>query len=352
MTAVLKKVRAAEVSGTLNFEAAGDLGAKILAKLGVKIGAGLAGKKSDSTEVAPVGQKPADLLWVATAIQESGRRLIVEDFHYLDEPTQKEFAFVIKALGEYGLFFVIVGVWPTEHLLTYYNGDLDGRVENFQLSWTDDELHAVLSSGSPALGIEFADDLAASIVADSFGNVGLLQRLVERLCLDEGVDDLTWESKPRKIELGSSLSVARDHVASQMNGRYQAFADNFVRGMRRMPTGLEVYLMLLRAVTEADNRELIEGIDSLELLRRLNGMPGGNDIRQSDLTQALERVDRLQVKIAVRPPVLTYNKSSRKLFLADRSFLFYRQHANPRWPWMDDANLSNDLADQDPLLVD
>jgi hypothetical protein len=44
-------------------------------------------------------------------------------------------------------------------------------------------------------------------------------------------------------------------------------------------------------------------------------------IRLSDLTQALGRIDRLQVKIDVRPPVMTYSKASRKLFLADPAFL-------------------------------
>ena len=108
-----------------------------------------------------------------------------------------------------------------------------------------------------------------------------------------------------------------------MHQRYRAFADNFVRGMKRMSEGLEVYKHLLRQFTNADAKELIDGIDSKELLSRITSS-GGEAIRQSDLTQALDRVDRLQVKIGVQPPVLTYNRRGRRLFLADRSFLFYR----------------------------
>ena len=76
-------------------------------------------------------------------------------------------------------------------------------------------------------------------------------------------------------------------------------------------------------------------------------------MRLSDLTQALDRIDRLQVKIDVRPPVLTYSKASRKLlFLADRAFLFFRRNGDPRWPWMAASQISVDLSGGDPLLLD
>ena len=81
------------------------------------------------------------------------------------------------------------------------------------------------------------------------------------------------------------------------------------------------------------------GIDSRELLKRIQTADPDASIRQSDLTQALDRVDRLQVKIGVQPLVLTYNRDRRRLFLADRSFLFYRQYGSPTWPWEKDETL-------------
>jgi hypothetical protein len=97
---------------------------------------------------------------------------------------------MLKALGDYGVYVIVVGIWPDDHLLTYYNGDLDGRVEDVRLVWSDDDLDAVL-----------------------------------------------------------------------------------------------------------------------------------------------------QVKISVQPLVLTYNRDRRRLFLADRSFLFYRQYGSPTWPWEKDETL-------------
>lgn len=92
---------------------------------------------------------------------------------------------MLKALGDYGVYVLVVGVWPDDHLLTYYNGDLDGRVEDLRLEWSTDELDEVLQRGGHALNIEFADDLRRELIADGFGNVGLVQRLAEHVCLAE-----------------------------------------------------------------------------------------------------------------------------------------------------------------------
>ncbi len=52
--------------------------------------------------------------------------------------------------GDLGLS-ILVGVWPEDHVLTYYNGDLDGRVEDLFLEWEDKELDLVLTKGVEAL---------------------------------------------------------------------------------------------------------------------------------------------------------------------------------------------------------
>ena len=300
-----------------------------------------------------MGQAAADLLWVVRTIVASGKRLVLEDFHYLDEKTQQEFAFLLKAMGEYGMFVVVVGVWPRDHLLTYYNGDLDGRIEDIHLTWNDSELAQVLEQGADALRIEFDSDLIGDLVSEAFGSVGLLQRLAAQLCIAEGIHSACHGISKRKVVKGPSLEAAQQAVAEQMQGRFQTFADNFVRGMRRLPQGLEVYRHLLQAASDASDQELMAGIDSSILLQRILAQAGGDGIRQSDLTQALDRIDRLQVKIAVNPLVLTYSKSSRKLSLADRAFLFFRRHGSPSWPWAEgEPDISNDLAASDPLDLD
>lgn len=319
-----------ELEGTLDFGGSGSIGTQLLSKLGLELKAGGRGARTRETETEPIGQTPANLWWVAQAIQASGRRLVVEDCHYMTEENLQQLSFILKALGEHGVYALVVGIWAQDHLLTYYNGDLVGRVEDIHLTWTSEELEQVLIKGSKALNITMNATLREMLVEDAYGNVGLIQRLAEQVCREEGI--YARQDAPPFLTPGPSLERARTTVAEQMRLRFQAFADNFVRGLRRLPEGLEVYRHLLRAFTSGGDNELVNGIDSAILLERINENES-TKIRPSDLTKALERVDHLQAKIGISPPVLTYNRHGRRLFLADRSFLFFRRYGQPRWPW-------------------
>jgi hypothetical protein len=342
VAAELKLTGQTHIEGSLDFTAGGELGNAVVGKMKAEAKAGTKTGQDQEIEAEPVGRTPGDLAWVATTLATSGKRLVVEDFHYVTEENRRAFAFLLKALGDYGVHVIVVGVWPEDHLLTYYNGDLDGRVEDLHLSWDDPELNQVLEQGCRSLHIEMSDGLREAMVCDAYGNVGLLQRLAERVCLAAGVTEERTDQLV--LEADRVLVEARDEVSSAMRARYHAFADDFVRGMKRMREGLEVYKHLLRAFTAAKDEELLEGIDSSDLLAQIADTGNGSNIRQSDLTQALDRVDRLQAKIGVRPLVLTYDRDRRRLFLADRSFLFYRRYAPASWPWDRDDTLDEALA--------
>ncbi|HYB39985.1 MAG TPA: hypothetical protein VEF72_32555 [Mycobacterium sp.] len=92
--------------------------------------------------------------------------MVLKYFHYITESVQKDLAFLLKAMGEYGLFVIVVGVWPKDHLLTYYNGDLEGHVEDIHLKWSDSELKKVILQGCDALRISIPDSLVNTMLAE------------------------------------------------------------------------------------------------------------------------------------------------------------------------------------------
>lgn len=345
--ASLTKNVTGNLTGNIDIDAtvSGKLGVPFLTKAAAEMSAdlGLEYGKETETQQQILGQTVANLHWVAASINASKKKLVLEDFHYLTEAEQRIFASWMKALGEYGCHVLIIGVWAQSHLLTYYNGDLEGRVTDIHLEWNDDELKKVLNQGASALEIRLSEQLVDQIVTDSYGNVGLVHRIAERLLELEDVDSVpTWA----RIDIGSQLGNARQAIADEMAGRFETFASNFVRGMRRMPEGLVVYLHLLKAVTNSSDESLLgEGVDSSALLAKLQT----DGIRRSDLSQALERVDKLQVKIDISPPVLTYHKSGKRVQIVDRSFLFYRKYGSQTWPWDEAEPIDNDLAKSAPL---
>jgi hypothetical protein len=122
-------------------------------------------------------------------LREKKSRIILEDFHYLDEETRKERAFYLKSFFEQGIYIVIIGIWSEQNLLTYFNGDLSGRVEEIDLSWENKDLFEVLEKGEKTLNITFCDNVKNELVNSSFNNVGLLQRLSERVCFENGITE-------------------------------------------------------------------------------------------------------------------------------------------------------------------
>ncbi|MEH1830878.1 MAG: hypothetical protein V7L29_02045 [Nostoc sp.] len=54
-------------------------------------------------------------------------------------------------------------------------------------------------------------------------------------------------------------------------------------------------------------------------------------VRLSDLSAALNRLDKLQADRSISPLILSFNPDSRKVQLVDRELLFYRKYGNPRW---------------------
>jgi hypothetical protein len=345
--AELKRTTGNSIEGAIELSASGTVGLSLLGKLG--IGAKGSGKavKEGEVESQPIGRVPTNLTWVAQLIAASGKRLIIEDFHYTSEDTRKAFSFILKALVDLGVYAIVIGIWPQDNLLPYYNGDLDGRVEDIHLTWSQEELENVLVRGAEALNISMSPQLRRCLVDDAYSNVGLLQRITEQLCIKEAV--LARRSDPLYLTVGESLERAREAVASDMRPRYEAFADNFVRGIRRLREGLDIYRCLLEEVTATEDDELLKGISPKELHNRM-ARSGHIRITKANLTRALERIDRLQAKMEIRPIVLTYNRYSERVFVVDRSFLFFRKYGHARWPWDEEEfTPTNDLADVEPL---
>lgn len=283
----------------------------------------ISSEEENETELTPVGENHLSAL--ARILRERNKRLVLEDFHYLPEEVRKESAFGMKALYEEGAYVVVVGIWSEQNLITYYNGDLTGRIEEINLTWDESELEKVLSQGEGALNIEFAPGLKRQLVESSFQNVGLLQRLAEKICMEANI----YETQDEKIVISDIelLKKARAAIVTDIRQRYLRITDVFVEGMRA-DSVLHLYARIYNELIDATDDELINGIGLTPLLERIQSNAASDlIIRQSDLTQCLERIERLQANRSITPLLVSFSKSLRKLFLNDREFLFYRKYS-------------------------
>lgn len=301
-----------------------------------KVVAGLKGTASVSNEQKKVyqtfGQDANDLSFVATSILESRKKVILEDFHYVTEEDKKGIAEDLKTLLEYGVSLIIVGTWNEQFMLVGYNGDLNGRFDEIDLIWQDDELRKIVGLGQKALNIEFSQEIIDQVIKDVNGNVGLLQRILEQLCVEEGC----YETKEHLtlIQDLNKLDAARKNICRQEAGRYRLFGWSVPDGFPNSNNAMKnVYMRIIQACIIADESELLAGISFSGLVQIISGIDG--KVRKDSVRDALLRIDRLQAEKSINPIIATFNPVTGILHLADRELLFYRKHGGPKWPWED-----------------
>lgn len=279
-------------------------------------------------------QRPASnadsLVYLADFVKQSGKRVVIEDFHYLSEDERRRLAFDMKALWDASVFLIVIGVWAEHNLLTLYNNDLDGRVEEIDIQWSKEDLGSVIRKGEEALNINFVEQLKDAFLQDASGSVGLLQRMLEEACIVSAV--YNFQAAYLDIVNLAIADQARHKICTGQENRYHGFVEIVGKGFKDPErTKLKMYHHLVRVCIEATDDELLRGIDRQAILSRIQVYE--TEANLSVLSAALSRLNRLQAERRISPPVLVYNSIARKVALVDRELLFFRKYTQAQWPW-------------------
>jgi len=312
--------------------ASGEAGLKLLAKLqgGVEVGANAGVQETTQ----PVGKDHADLEFVASIIKESGRTLVIEDFHYLPTEEQKRFAFDLKTLWDYRLFVVVVGVWSTQNMMITLNPDLSERIEEVSVVWTSTELKKILEQGCRHLGLTPSSSVAEEFASISYESAGLLQSLALRYIDDElGIRDGTASEDPRTLDDVDKVRDAAMHVAEQLNQLYQTFARRVSEGIRSRTNATGIYAHAMAVIMEAEDSALTDGMSAKDIHAAAHARQPR--IQLSNLKAVLSKFPSLQVDEAGRGLVLAYDDQEELVSVVDKQLLLYRRFATVRWPWED-----------------
>lgn len=286
-----------------------------------------------TTSEQPIGNDIHILSYVAGAIKKADKKVVVDDFHYVPEETKKLFAKDLKALLDLEVPFILVGAWDQQHVFTQYNGELRGRFDEINLRWEDSELLQVLTLGEEALRLAISQEIKNTMVQDASGNVGLLQRMAEKVCMEAHIYE-TYPHDPLPLEDMGLLVQARKAICNEAAERYRRFGWAVPEGFTSSTGPMKkVYMYIIQACVEASDAELLGGMSQAQLIERIQLM--NSRVTQRSIRAALTRVDKLQSDKDIYPVILTYNDVNRVMTLADRELLFYRKYGGPHWPWED-----------------
>jgi hypothetical protein len=259
---------------------------------------------------------------VIAALQsiEFRRKIVLEDFHYLENQVQRDFAVELKAFHEASdITFVIVGVWLEDNRLIVYNGDLTGRVVSINADrWNMDELREVIAIGGALLGVSFAAVFMAALIVLARESVYVVQEVCRRACLRAGVRETRGDNPLIGADLDVDVLVKQ--VVDEQSARYDGFLSTFADGFQE--TELQMHKWLLYPLLTTNTDRLKQGLkyrDIKAILREKH--PRERELNSGNIAQSLQSSASLQVKRNIMPIVIDYDQSSKTLYVVDKGFL-------------------------------
>lgn len=310
-----------------SLSACGEAGAALLAKVGLN--ASLGKDKGTVTDRSIVGHDINDLRFIAEIIRASGRRIVVEDFHYMSTADRKHFAFDLKALWDYGVFVIIIGVWCETNLLLHLNPDLTGRVTEISVDWSPADLNRILFKGGSHLRLDFSPSISSRLVDLSYSNAGLLQQLTLITLDQHGIQERPIFQKI--VENSEALDSASMLYADQLNPVYQQFARRVAAGIRTRKNATGIYAHSMAVIMEASDEELVKGLHARTIYDRASKRQ--KRIQYSNLKAILEKLPELQVDEDGRGLIIGYSPATEEVTIVDRQLLLYRRFSTVKWPW-------------------
>lgn len=295
------------------------LGSLFLAKADASLGS----ERVNSKEFKPLELDPEDVNDILQALKSLNfnKHIVIEDYHYLKDETQVDFAIEMKAFHENSDFtFIIVGVWLEENRLIALNGDLSGRIKSVNADeWTEANLKELIKSGEDYLNVFIPDMDKDRLIEKSLNNVYVVQEVCYELCKENNV----FEQRDIKFTLDcNSLDSLISKVISQHSGRYNNLINNISEGFQS--TELEMHKWIMYAILKSNIENVERGLKRSEINTLLQSEhPRQSLLNPGNLTQALKSITSLQVKKNTIPIIIDYDSSNLKLSIVDKGFIIW-----------------------------
>lgn len=204
--------------------------------------------------------------------------------------------------------------------------------------WDETELRKVISGGEGLLNVKFSEDFINELLANSFGSVYIVQETCYQCCKKYNVSDTQQQKKV--IGNKEDADDLVDSVVEQQTGRFNAFITHFADGFQA--TSLEMFKWLLYPILTADIESLRSGLKYSDIRTALSIVhPQKVELNPGNLTQALQSCAALQVKKELKPLIIDYDQTNRRLRVVDSGFLI--------WINKQDRNELLDLAGLPPM---
>ena len=259
--------------------------------------------------------------------------VILENFHYLPDEVQQQFAFDLRAFQELGVRFVILGVWREKNRMAQFNGDLlDRTIEVPVEPWRDEDFRKVAAQGAEVLNIRVARELLQRTIDASFSSIGVFQELLKHICITAGVRETKYtqfEVADHELLNAAIRTKTSDYGARHERALEAIAAGHNSGGAKGDQTPLFLPYYLVREILEHGFDGIANGARKQTLWDWIRAKHHrGQDVRSSDMTNLLGGIANLQSVKAISPPIFAYDFQQRMLQVVDSTFYFFIKNAD------------------------
>jgi hypothetical protein len=327
-----------EESRTKTTETKGSLEASLEAKVKIPIIASAkatgkaTGEKARSTQVLHKAVDynlglPQDISEILRKM-DFKKRIILENFHYLPEKTQRQMAFNLRVFEDSNIRFIILGIWREKNRLSQYNGDLQDRMIEIPVEpWQRTDFIKVATKGAALLKVDFKD-IIDQIIGNSFDSIGVFQEPCKEACLAARVVE---HQKTVKLLVLDNLTAAVQKKLEDYSGRHIRSIETFVEQRHKKSEEKPLYIpyYFVKLLLTSDFTQIEKGLSRTQIHSGIkNSHHRPDDVRPSDMTYFLHNLTAVQIRKEIIPPLFDYDRSSRRLKVIDSTLYFFLRNAD------------------------
>ena len=256
------------------------------------------------------------------------KRIILENFHYLNEEVQKQLAIDLRIFEDYNILFIILGIWREKNRLAQFNGDLVDRLIEVPVEpWEKEDLKKIVAEGFPLLNANL-ENIADYIIESCFDSVGVFQEICKEACYSAGVN----ETQENLVE------ITKDHVDNAIikkledySSRHKRCLESFIeqRARSSQETPLYIPYYFIKVLFNEPIETIIQGLKRKSLQDQIKASHHRpDDVRPSDMGYFLKNLVSSQISKGISPPIFDYDNSTSSIKIIDSTFYFFIKNCN------------------------
>jgi len=256
------------------------------------------------------------------------KRIILENFHYLNEDVQKQLAIDLRIFEDYNILFIVLGIWREKNRLSQFNGDLLDRVIEVPVEpWEREDLKRIVAEGLPLLNTDHSH-VVDYIIDSCFDSVGVFQEICKESCYAAGVNN----SQENLVEITKdNVDAAIRKKLQDYSSRHTRCLESFIEQKARTSQETPLYIpyYFVKVLFKEPIDTIIQGLKRKSLQEKIQeDHHRPEDVRPSDMGYFLKNLVSSQISKGISPPIFDFDNSTASVKIIDSTFYFFIKNCN------------------------